>query len=63
MYGYHMPFGGLMGFLIAVVFIIVIYRLLKGAPPESSAKQILDERFAKGEISEEEYLSKKENLK
>jgi len=63
MYGYHMPLGGLMGFLILVVFIIVIYRIFKGNPEENSAEKILNERYAKGEIEEEEFKRMKENLK
>lgn len=62
-----MPFGwndGWVAGLWMVVFwgalVGVVYLLVRGAqgrpePPSHDARQILDERFARGDISEEEY--------
>ena len=68
MYGYHMPMGGLTGLLILVVIAIVVYRLIKGLPESGDrfsgkdARDILDERYASGEISREEYEQKKQDI-
>ena len=35
----------------------------RSAPPESDAMKILNERYAKGEIGDEEYKNKKANLR
>jgi len=64
MYG-HFPMSGLNGLLILIVLGIVAYRLLKGQPEQKSGKspkEILDERYAKGEIDAEEYQERKNNL-
>jgi putative membrane protein len=71
--GWH-PFLGLgMGivwliFLIAVAYLV--YKLIKSgkilAPKEPSmrsAADILDERYAKGELTREQYMQMKEDLK
>jgi len=63
MYGHST--GGLMGLLILIVLIIVVYRLFKGEPDtnkEKSARDILDERYAKGEIDADQYKEQKQNL-
>jgi putative membrane protein len=65
MYG-HFPVGSLQGLLIIIVLGIVVYRLMKGQPEKNSEKtprDILDERYAKGEIDAEEYQERKNNLK
>lgn len=68
MYGYHMPFGGLTGLLILIVLGIVVFRLIKGLPESrgrfdgKSAKEILDERYASGEINREQYEQQKKDL-
>jgi putative membrane protein len=65
MYG-HFPVGSLQGLLIIIVLGIVVYRLMKGQPEKNSGKtprDILDERYAKGEIDAEEYQERKNNLK
>ena len=74
-YGHHMWEGGgmFMGFgmmaifLVAVVVIIIF--LVKGlsgnsqsAPPSSSALDILNERYAKGEIDTAEYEERKQKI-
>ena len=49
--------------LILIVIIgISIYMIVKNKRGKSPALEILNERFAKGEINEEEYIKKKENL-
>jgi putative membrane protein len=68
---------GLILLALAVLAVIVLVRLLrhtgrhghwqaeqpKPAGEDNSSFKILDERFAKGEIDEEEYTRKKELLK
>lgn len=49
--------------VLVTVGIIVIVKVSKRSKNESSAYTILQDRFAKGEISEEEYLAKKSLLK
>lgn len=72
-YGWHPFFGMGMG-LIWLIFLIVVaylvYKLIKSgkilAPKETtirSAKGILDERYAKGELTREQYIQMKEDLK
>jgi len=66
MYGYHMP--GLTGLLVIIVIGIVIYRLVAGMPEGNnkykgmSAREILDARYASGEINTETYEEQKKNL-
>ena len=71
MWGGGMIFGPMMMFLffiLRVVAIVLIVRWLAGAtstPPANmpkSALNILDERFAHGEIEQEEYESRKRTL-
>ena len=58
-----------------VLIVVVVYLLLKSldkdrnrsqsnheTPQINSALKILDERYSKGEIDDEEYLRKKKNL-
>lgn len=62
--GYHMPFGGLTGLLIIIVIGIVLYRVFtSGSSGRNSADEILDERYAKGELSEQEYRKMKEEIR
>jgi len=54
--------------LIGIVFLIVYFVIREDVASrrpwsDKSAEQILDERYAKGEISSEEYLQKKKELK
>ena len=72
---YHMmgpyPFMGFGMGLIWLIFLIVVayfvYKLIKSerilAPPSSSAENILAERYAKGELTREQYMQMKEDLK
>jgi putative membrane protein len=71
---YHMGSYPFMGFgmgLIWLIFLIVVayfvYKLIKNerilAPPSRSAEDILAERYAKGELTREQYMQIKEDLK
>ncbi|PLX68031.1 MAG: hypothetical protein C0603_07935 [Denitrovibrio sp.] len=66
MYGTHFPFGGLSGLMVFIVLGIVAYRLIKGLPEDKNGKmsprEILDERYAKGEIDTETYDEQKKKL-
>lgn len=66
--GWGMGFGWIIGLIILIVFILIIIRNLKPDKEKSnlttkSALDILNERYAKGEIDKNEYLSKKQDLK
>jgi putative membrane protein len=69
-YGYGGGGGGMFlmmgfGFLIFLALIFLAFKLIKVNSPSSfslssnSALNILNERYAKGEINEEEYTKKK----
>lgn len=67
MMGFGMMGGGFLGLIIIGV---VLYLILNNSSQHNNnnykrntAKEILDETYAKGEISEEEYLQKKKTLK
>ncbi len=66
----------LVGVIIIVIMIRIVFRIVHGSryrrreccrapwePSGNNAFRILDERYAKGEIDDEEYRRKKENLK
>ncbi|KKQ76789.1 MAG: hypothetical protein US98_C0025G0012 [Parcubacteria group bacterium GW2011_GWC1_38_6] len=61
MYGLYENYGGLL-----VAFIVWIVREVGGknthSRPESSALEILKERYAKGEIDKKEFEDKKKDL-
>lgn len=71
-WGYNMmnnPLGGLMMILfwvLMVIFIVWIVREISGKNTSSNsssrASEILKERYAKGEITKEEFESKKKDL-
>ncbi|MGN6759763.1 MAG: SHOCT domain-containing protein [Leifsonia sp.] len=56
--------------IIAVVVVLVVTLTRRGpsegsgavAPPTSSARAILDERYARGEIDHEEYIRRRDEL-
>lgn len=57
-------FGMGIGWLTVLLLIVALIYFLNGNNKEnSSAIDILDKRYANGEIDEEEYKTKKENLK
>lgn len=67
----YMGFGmGLLWLIVIIVVAYLIYRLIKDgkilAPSKHatrSAEDILAERYAKGEITREQYMQMKEDLK
>lgn len=76
MHGRYTMFGGgriLGGIVTIILFILVIYFLIRlfnqdksnsnTLSTKNNAIQILNERYARGEIDEEEYKNKLNNLK
>lgn len=73
--GYMGPMGGIgyfpwMGLMFFIVFAIVIFLLVSYLKKDNyretksnNALEILEERFAKGEISKEEFLDMKKTIK
>jgi putative membrane protein len=68
-HGGVMGFGGFFGLLFWLILIIVTVSLLKwllsrqnNKPDEWSAMDILNKRFAAGDITEEEYLRMKKRI-
>ncbi len=71
-YGYYNPFGSvfhILGIVLAVLVIIFLLKALRGrnrlhfhGMGSDGAINILREKYAKGEISKEEYESKKKDL-
>jgi putative membrane protein len=73
-YGYGFGFGGLWMILFLVLIVAVVVLIARGAggarwsPPagkeahHQSAMQILEERYARGEVNREEYLQIKRDL-
>jgi len=68
--GWHwwMPFPGILWLLLVAVLIAGVVLLVRSrgeAPPSGggrSAMDVLDERYARGEIDREEYLQRKDDL-
>lgn len=59
MSGFGMGFGWLIFFL----FIVILLYFINGNKKEDpSARDILDKRYAKGEIDEQEYKKKRDEL-
>ena len=66
-----MGFGiGLLWLIVIIMVAYLIYRLIKNdmilaprRPMSKSAEDILAERYAKGEITREQYMQMKEDLK
>jgi putative membrane protein len=64
MHDYDWGFGMGFGWLIPILFIVlIIYFINANKKDESSARDILDKRYASGEIDEEEYKKKRDTLK
>lgn len=74
-YGYYSPFSALFGILGWVIFALIIVWILKLGRRDhwmdkmgkhgfmkDSAMEILREKYAKGEISKEEFEAKKKDL-
>jgi putative membrane protein len=62
-YGHCMGMGG--WWLIPIIMLIVLFYFFKENQKNniSSAQEILDKRYAKGEIDEEEYMERSNTLK
>ena len=60
-YGWYMGYGWLFQILIFLLFLLVLWWVLRGQQQES-AHGILSKRFAKGEITEKEYRRLKKEL-
>lgn len=65
-----MGFGTVLFWGLVALFVVLVVRATSGSAragppriPEDQARRILDERFARGEISEEEYLHRREVLR
>lgn len=68
-WGWGWPFGWLIWFAFIILVVLFIVRLTRGPvshPPREaghdSAMTILKERYARGEISREEYMERKKTL-
>jgi putative membrane protein len=59
MSGFGMGFGWIISILFIFIFIYFINKLLKS---DTSANDILDKKYANGEIDEKEYRKKREAL-
>ena len=71
-YGYGMNwFGMVIPFLLIALIIYVVFKFAQGSNINNSTKKslgndaidILNQRFANGEISEEEYMKKKKMIR
>lgn len=64
MYPFHHGWG-MGGWLIPIILLIILFYLFneKQKKDTSSAQDILDERYAKGEIDKEEYEERSNTLK
>lgn len=61
---YEGGFGMGFGWLIPLLFVLVLFYFFNNNKNDKeSAQDILDKRFANGEIDEEEYKQKKEHLR
>ena len=61
-YGLHV-FGMGLGWLILLLLIVALVYFLNGKnKDDDSARDILDKRYANGEIDEQEYKTRKKNL-
>ncbi|MDD3592477.1 MAG: SHOCT domain-containing protein [Sulfurovum sp.] len=62
-YGHCMGMGG--WWLIAIILLIILFYFIKERQRSDtpSAQEILDRRYANGEIDQEEYEERSKNLK
>jgi len=62
-----MVFGPLLTIGLVILLIVLIVPFVRslgggGAPRASSARDVLDERYARGEIDREEYLRRRQDI-
>lgn len=72
MWGWWMPFHGILSLLLLILVVVGIVALIRvlfggrgrGVPGHgrSPGLEVLEERYAKGEIQRDEYLQKKRDL-
>ena len=58
LYGY----GWVFEIIILLLFFLVVYWVVKASTKSESAIQILNRRYAKGDISKKEYLSLRKDI-
>ena len=73
MNGWWGPFPGMWIFPLVILIVVLLFIFRTGGPPmggrrdtqksEPTAREILDRRYARGEISREEYQQMKTDLK
>lgn len=63
MYGFGMMFGWIIFFILIGIVVYALVQKNSDNKSEKNAQDILDERYAKGEIDEQEYKEKCKNLK
>lgn len=56
-------FGMGFGWIVPILFIFILFYFINSNSNKESAQEILDRKYANGEIDEEEYKRKKEMLK
>ncbi|MDO8454402.1 MAG: SHOCT domain-containing protein [Sulfurimonas sp.] len=56
-------FGMWIGWFIPVLIIFIIFYMFQNKDDNLSAKDILDKRYANGEIDDEEYKKKRDAIK
>lgn len=61
-FGFH-GFGMWIGWLIPILIIMVIFYIFQNKDDTLSAKDILDKKYANGEIDDEEYKKKSDAIK
>ncbi len=56
-------FGMGFGWIVSLLFVVALFYLINNNSEKESPMDILDRKYANGEIDEEEYKRKKEQLK
>ncbi|MBR9706574.1 SHOCT domain-containing protein [Candidatus Pacearchaeota archaeon] len=60
-FGIH-GYGWLFQLLILIAFILIVYWVLKGNKTKETAMDIVKKRYAKGEITDKEFLKLKKEI-